>query len=292
MSDFQDAFGAYPDRVNDLDVRYNFSKPPIHGWAAKALLQRSHEAPSAETLRTLYNSLARWTQWWLSYRVLPGQMLPYYLHGNDSGWDNGTMFDAGVPIIAPDLAAFLVLQMDVLAELAERLGQAEEAKGWLERADALLDALLTKLWTGERFIAHLASGEVVASASLSYCLPILLGERLPKEVQATLIQTVQHFLTDFGLATEQPESGAYRSDGYWRGPIWAPSTYLIVCGLEAVGAAQLARAITERFCRLCARSGFAENFDALTGAGLRDRAYTWTASVFLLLAQRQGPPQP
>jgi hypothetical protein len=30
-------------------------------------------------------------------------------------------------------------------------------------------------------------------------------------------------------------------------------------------------------------SGMAENFDALTGAGLRDRAFTWTSSVFLIL---------
>ena len=34
----------------------------------------------------------------------------------------------------------------------------------------------------------------------------------------------------------------------------------------------------------CESSGFAENFDAGTGAGLRDRAYTWTAAVYLLFA--------
>ncbi|GAA2766632.1 hypothetical protein GCM10010103_56730 [Streptomyces paradoxus] len=28
-----------------------------------------------------------------------------------------------------------------------------------------------------------------------------------------------------------------------------------------------------------------QNFDALTGKGLRDRAYTWTASSYLLLAE-------
>ena len=39
-----------------------------------------------------------------------------------------------------------------------------------------------------------------------------------------------------------------------------------------------------RFRRLCERSGFAENFDAVTGSGLRDRAYSWTASVYLILA--------
>ena len=60
---------------------------------------------------------------------------------------------------------------------------------------------------------------------------------------------------------------------------------LIVDGLCASGAPDLAQTIRRRFCRLAARSGMAENYDALTGAGLRDRAYTWTASVFLLLAE-------
>ncbi|MDX2711266.1 hypothetical protein PV385_05350, partial [Streptomyces stelliscabiei] len=40
-----------------------------------------------------------------------------------------------------------------------------------------------------------------------------------------------------------------------------------------------------RFRTLCETHGFAENFDALTGTGLRDRAYTWTASSYLLLAE-------
>ena len=46
--------------------------------------------------------------------------------------------------------------------------------------------------------------------------------------------------------------------------------------------------VSERFCRLCGRSGFAENFNALTGEALCDPAYTWTASVFLLLAERMN----
>jgi glycogen debranching enzyme len=73
------------------------------------------------------------------------------------------------------------------------------------------------------------------------------------------------------------------ADGYWRGPIWAPSTLLLVEGLASCGEHDLARDLAQRFCELAPRSGFAENYDALTGDGLRDRAYTWTASVFLIL---------
>ena len=47
----------------------------------------------------------------------------------------------------------------------------------------------------------------------------------------------------------------------------------------------LAAEVSKRFRLLCETSGFAENFDAATGAGQRDRAYTWTASSYLILAK-------
>ncbi len=283
ITDYQDGHGCYPDSLNDLEVIYNFTKPPIHGWAVRELLKVSQ--PSHDVLLTMYDSLARWTTWWLEHRRLKTQALPYYLHGNDSGWDNSSMFDKGVPLLAPDLAAFLVIQLEVLAELAERFGK--EANHWKEIAEALFNALLAHLWTEERFVAkHALSHETVANSSLQYCLPILLGQRLPQPMQQALCKSVTTFLTPYGLATEQPSSPDYQANGYWRGPIWAPSTYLIVSGLEACGYADLAHDISTRFCNTCKASGFAENFDALTGEGLRDKAYTWTSSVFLLLANK------
>ena len=64
----------------------------------------------------------------------------------------------------------------------------------------------------------------------------------------------------------------------------------IICGLARGGATEFAAELSERFCRNCAREGFAENFDATSGAGLRDRAYTWTSSVFLILAKHYVRP--
>ena len=106
----------------------------------------------------------------------------------------------------------------------------------------------------------------------------------------SLVADIQAHLTPFGLATELIDSPLYEADGYWRGPIWAPSTMIVESGLRAAGEVALADEISERFRRLCERSGFAENFDALTGEGLRDRAYTWTASVYLLLGDASSAP--
>lgn len=287
VADHQDEFGCYPDNINDVHIQYNFNKPPIHGWAISEMLRRFREPVEKETIESLYATLSRQTEWWLKHRRLADQNLPYYLHGNDSGWDNSTMFDRGVPLIAPDLAAFLVLQMDVLVAFAEDLGRPEEQEQWRKDADRLLQALVDELWQGNHFIARLArDNSEVPSMSLVPCVPILLGKRLPESLRRALASQIEGFLTEWGLATEHPESDEYKADGYWRGPIWAPSTYIIVCGLEKSGFHELATSISERFCRLCAKSGFAENYDALTGEALRDPAYTWTSSVYLLLTER------
>jgi glycogen debranching enzyme len=92
------------------------------------------------------------------------------------------------------------------------------------------------------------------------------------------------WITDWGPATERPQSPFYEADGYWRGPIWAPTTMLLWDGLRRQGHDAKAADIARRFCRLCDTSGMAENFDALSGAGLRDRAFAWTSAVYLLLS--------
>lgn len=76
-----------------------------------------------------------------------------------------------------------------------------------------------------------------------------------------------------------------RGDGAGRGPIWAPATMLLLDGLWRCGERDFVRDMTRRFAQLVAQSGCAENFDARTGAGLRDRAYTWTASAMLTMAE-------
>jgi glycogen debranching enzyme len=115
-------------------------------------------------------------------------------------------------------------------------------------------------------------------------MPIVLGAELPAEIAAALAARIEEHLTVHGLATEVIGSPHYAADGYWRGPIWAPSTILIEDGVRRAGHTELADDISNRFRALCEKSGFAENFDAQTGAGLRDRAYTWTASSYLILA--------
>ncbi|MFJ8958328.1 amylo-alpha-1,6-glucosidase [Lentzea sp. NPDC102401] len=283
--DHQDEQGALPDSVTHSEVLRNFVKPPVHGWALSLLRQRLPGGlPDAGPT---YRQLRAWTSFWLEHRTAPGSLLPHYEHGNDSGWDNSTVFREERLVRSPDLAAFLVLQLKELARLAAETG--DEPARWSEQADALLDELLGELWRGDHFVSQgVASGTKRRSASLLDLMPVVLGEHLPREVFDALCAGVAAHLTPVGLATEEPGSPYYEPDGYWRGPVWAPATVLIEDGLRRGGAVELADQVSARFRATCEKSGFAENFDALTGEGLRDRAYTWTAGAYLLLAGEVG----
>jgi len=285
MWDRRDAYGKCPSSMNDREIRYTVSNPPVQGWALRRMWDENPAMMTVPRMLEAYEYLAKWSDWLCNHRTWPGELLPFYTHGFDSGWDNSTIFDDGVPIVTPDQPAYLILQLEVLADLADALNMQAGAASWRSRRDAMLAELLATLWKGGRFVGvRKPSGEVVQCESLLTCMPIVLGRRLPADVRAALVARIREHLTPWGLATEKPSSGLYEDNGYWRGPIWAPSTMLIVTGLLDIGQDELAGTIVRAFCRMCAEHGFYENFDAKTGAGCWDTAYTWTSSVFMIFA--------
>ena len=178
---------------------------------------------SVEQLKEAYEKLGRWTSWWLNYR-----------DENEMDYVNiamemilvGTMMFQPPPVILPDLAAFLVLQMDVLSEVAEKLNEQADAKMWKNRANEMLNNMLDVSFENGQPVARAGFDMTRRNESLILYLPIVLGKRLPEGIRKELIQTLESdkFQTSYGLATESWHSKEYESDGYWRGPIWAPST--------------------------------------------------------------------
>jgi putative isomerase len=285
--DHQDQTGCIPDYVNDSHILQGFVKPPIHGWALSRMMEVMELTPAQ--MQDAYIKLSNWTRWWLNYRDGDRDGVCEYWHGNDSGWDNATAFYKLPPVELPDLSAFLVVQMDVLADLAGRLGRARDAADWKRLADETLAAMLRHCFEdGEPIAQRSRTHERVDCDCLILYVPILLGKRLPEDVLRRLVETLhsEKYYTAHGFATESPQSELYQPDGYWRGPIWAPSSMIIIDGLYRAGEKEFADEAARKFCDLVMQSGCAENYDALTGEGLRDRAYTWTASVFFMLAER------
>lgn len=285
--DKQDEFGCLPDSLNHCSYQYCFNKPPIHGWALNWMMERT-DFIDDEKLKEIYDPLCRWTEWWFKYRDNDGNGIPEYHNGNDSGWDNSTVFYEGVPMEAPDLCTYLILQIETLSKIAYKLNKKDDSDSWKFKSQELLKKMLEVLWDGDGFRARLSEeNKLVKSKSLLLYVPLLLEERLPKYIRDILVRKLKDektFYTAYGLASESLNSDLYEEDGYWRGPVWAPPTLIFSEALRNIGEIEFSREIAEKYCNMVNKSGMSENFSSLTGKPLRDPTITWTSCIFTILA--------
>ncbi len=202
---------------------------------------------------------------------------------DDSGWDNGTFFSEGVPVITPDLTTFLLLQIQFLIDYAPDQSRADK---WKKTYDTLMTNFIEKLWDGKAFnaIKWPEKRIIRMDGTLQRLLPLLLSKCLPDDIIVKLKRDLSEFETPFGFATEKINSPYYKYNGYWRGPIWAPTTLLMIDALKRTSEPLWADRIRDKYIQCIMTGGFAENFDPLTGEGLVDTGFAWTASVFTILA--------
>ena len=289
MADMQDEDGAYPDAFQARVNIRSFVKPPVQGFMLKQMFAIHN--PSREIKEKIYRSVEAFTKWWFTYRTEKTK-IPFYGHGNDSGWDNAAIFRKGFPVQSPDLAAWLVLQMEFLEETAAELGYEEEAEQWKIKGEEFFRNMMDYFVRDGRFEAvKLPEGEVVPSKSLILYLPLILGDRLPEDLRERMLAELfeeNSLAGEWGLASEPPGSPFFEEDGYWRGAIWPPATLIMVEALKRCHRNDEALNFAEKFCEICTKYGFYENYSALDGHGLRDHGFTWTASVFLILLRDYG----
>ncbi|MDR2530378.1 MAG: hypothetical protein LBC65_02400, partial [Oscillospiraceae bacterium] len=152
MFTLQDEYGQLPDGATHAHVNMIAPKPPFQGFALSWIIDKvGIDAFTAEQCERLYAPMGKWVQWWDQFRTFNG--LLSYVHGDESGWDDASIFCKGMPLASPDLYAFLVLVSECQSKLAAKLGKPAESAEWERRANGLLDTMLTRFWNGEKFVA-------------------------------------------------------------------------------------------------------------------------------------------
>ncbi|WP_163544846.1 glucosylglycerate hydrolase [Occultella kanbiaonis] len=84
--------------------------------------------------------------------------------------------------------------------------------------------------------------------------------------------------------TTSPDSPAFVSRNYWRGPQWPVITWLFTWALRHHGHAEAAQTIATAGRNQLADGTFSEYYDAVTGAPLGSRNQSWTAAAALAWA--------
>lgn len=284
LFDHQDTLGALPDVTCVNQLLWGFLKPPVHGWML-GLLEHRCSWFGDKHRREIYPAVVRMTRYWLSQRKGSESGMPCYLDGFDSGWDNATAFDKGFPAETPDLATWLILQEEWLAQTARQLGLTDEAAQWESEAQTLLSKMLDRYWTGEKFVGRKGdTDEVVISDSVILRIPLLLGDRIPSAARKWCLDGLLQggrYRTHFGILTEPPDSLLFEPDGYWRGPMWPVVTFIFVEAFRANGLYDEAEALAVEYLRHVNSEGNFENYRGDNGKGVRDTSIAWTSTVAL-----------
>ncbi|WOO86731.1 trehalase family glycosidase [Mollicutes bacterium LVI A0039] len=284
----QSPFGNLPDFMNPHYVSYDFTKPPIQGVLYKELMNIDYEYfTDHRRLVSVLNSFKRLISYWSEYRTFGGiHKLPFNTHGNDTGLDNATVFEDAVEIRTPDLFVYLIKLIELVNEIETIL--SVEKTDYKEITDLYLHELTQVMYDGQKFNSYNVHNQEINEDSkcIIELIPLLIAEHFDNDTQQSLVANVQNFLTDYGLASESPTSKFYKQDGYWRGPIWAPTTCLCYLGLVNSGQLEIAKQVKNSYMKMCEEYGFAENFDALAGTGLSDKSFAWTAAVYKFLKEK------
>lgn len=139
-----------------------------------------------------------------------------------------------------------------LSKIAEIIGFHDEADAYREEHKKLAETVNRFCWDEtEGFYRDYMEGELINHKHVGAYWS-LLSEVAPPDRAERLIAHLTNPETFGlpcgvpGLAADDSEFGVTK-DHYWRGPVWAPTMYMTLCGLRLYGKMDLARQLAERF---------------------------------------------
>jgi alpha,alpha-trehalase len=193
-------------------------------------------------------------------------------------------------ILAVDLCAFQLREYAAMERLAEKLGHADEADEYRQKADRLRFAMRRHLWFAKGvmfFNVRRDTGEPVRRISGSNFIP-LIDDNLLTTAEARAMIRRYLWNTDYMLAPHGIRSLSKQDPSYnnvsmitpysnWQGPVWINTNYLYFLALRRYGfedeAGTLAGILGRMVLADVQRWGsMHECYDAETGEGLAPTA--------------------
>lgn len=241
----------------------NFARtinPPLFSWAEMEYFRFTKDTVR---LSQIVEPIEKYIEWIEKNRKAEGtEHMLYWSNGQASGMDN-TPRDIGRP--APDgdihsatdamgwidMSSQIKMCYDNLSEICSILGQQKKAMEYRNRATRLSERINHYMWDEKSGLYYDVNTESQRTSWITSATfwPMLAGISSPEQT-ARLVDAIRNEelfwrrLPLPSLAANQPH---YDKCGrYWRGGVWAPTTYMTVKGLQKNGYEELASTIAHR----------------------------------------------
>jgi putative isomerase len=230
-------------------------------------------------VRGLYPKLARTLYFWENSRRTPDGLFVWF-NGDESGVDNtpAVSWEPSEVTEGVDLACYLVREYRAMALIARHLEKPDDEAAYRRKADELARLINEKMWSeadAMYFNIDRRTGELVKVKAWVSFVPLWAGIAPPDRAKATIERHLlepREFWGPHGLRTLTPDEPKYApSKGYWKGPTWVVSSYMMTHALARYGYRDRALEEARRVIGLLVRDleetgGMNENYDPDTGA--------------------------
>lgn len=275
------------------------TKPPLGAWAANRLIKDLPEEKKQYWIKKWYPILVANSRWWMNQTM--GEY-PIYAHPYSSGLDDCPIFDGALPVISPDLLAYLENQVEILESWAVELelssgNDLSSDRLFLKDTRKKLHALLQKLFNKDLgMFKPVIPGQESAPRTIVSLLACFAGGLTDTEKNALAadIENSQTFASDFGLTTVARDEETYVPNRMWRGPVWINTNYLVAEGMERCGFSILAKELREKtMYALETAGGPMEHFHPDTGQRAESATvnFAWSAALYIDLAVMEAKGQ-
>ncbi len=174
-----------------------------------------------------------------------------------------------------DIAKFL--RKELPEELDDSMHKTEKA------LEQLWDPYSNQYYSRE-FVSH----RLLKTPSLGTLMPLYAGS-ITKEragVLVKLLEDANQFGSHYPVPTVPINSEWFKPTGYWQGPTWVNTNWMIIDGLKRYGFADHAAALAETTLELVERSGCSEYFSPLDGSPAGAPNFSWTAALSIDLLSK------
>ncbi len=236
-----------------------YTQPPVMAWSMERLTAWQPQLTEKNYVNEVYNPLCEFNAWLYQFRRHKHGLF-FWAHPYESGIDNSPRFSSRDEQIfsntkrfsSPDICSYVVIQNEVLASMAERLGRVQEAERFRNQASELRDAVNNFLWdeADQFYYDHDESTNgFIRIKTIAGLLPLWAG--IPDRKRAESLR--QQILDYDAFNATVPLVSVSRSDpefakDMWRGPVWINTAYAVIQGLKRYGYHQDVADLAFRLC--------------------------------------------
>ncbi|HLW83008.1 MAG TPA: trehalase family glycosidase [Candidatus Acidoferrales bacterium] len=242
-------------------------------------LRQPSRVNDEDDARTYYQKLGDSLVFWDIARRSPDGLYRWF-NGLESGVDNNPAVSDNPANVTEgvDLQCYIYREYLAMAALATKLGNAADARMYQQKASALAQLVRAKMWSGrDGMFLNIDSrtGKLVHIKTWTNFVPLWVGIATKQQANQMIREHLLNpgeFWSPNGIRTIAATEPLYNPrSGYWRGPVWVVSNYMLMHGLEDYGykaqAVELARKTVDVLVRdLRKTSGMNENYNPETGA--------------------------